>query len=341
MTPRISVLVPAHDDAAYLEANLASLASQTFGDFEAIVADDASVDATPEIARAWAARDRRFRLSRLESNVGMNRNWNRSLGEARGELVIKLDADDAMTPRALELLHAEHAREPALLFAGCRTLDCDLALVVQGPFRADLGFRLHGLDPERRHLRRGLDWLRLGFDDIQLWHSCAQLYRRADLAALGGWDERWIASDTDLILRALALDRPVAHVPEPGILYRRRAGSSSHREHGSGAARLELNMIALRSLAANRGRLRPLGRGLRQNWWRIWRRFLADSRDEAAWGALPAARREALRRLERETASLVPPLGVRLEGDLRHFAWRLRRRLRRSPVPPAEPESRR
>ena len=334
MTPAVSVLVPAHDDGAFLEANLASLAAQTFADFEAIVADDASADATPEIARAWAARDSRFRLSRLETNVGMNRNWNRALAEAAGELVIKLDADDAMTPRALELLHTEHAREPALLFAGCRTLDCDLELSVQGAFRGDAGFRMHGLDPEQRHVRRGLDWLRLCFDDVQLWHSCAQMYRRADLVALGGWDERWIASDTDLILRALALDRPVAHVPEAGILYRRRAGSSSHREHGSGAARLELNMIALRSLAANHARLPPLGRPLRQNWWRLWRRFGADSHDTAAWNALPEPRREQLRRLERETRPLRPPLVVRLEGELRQLAWRLRRPLRRKAAPP-------
>jgi glycosyltransferase involved in cell wall biosynthesis len=321
----VTVLVPAHDDASYLDANLASLAAQTFGDFEAIVADDASSDSTPEIARAWAARDRRFRLSRVESNLGMNRNWNRALAEARAELVLKLDADDAMTPRALELLRAEHAAEPALLFAGCRTLDCDLDLAVQGAFRGDLGFRLHGLDPERRHVRRGLAWLRCGFDDVQLWHSCAMMFRRRDLVALGGWDERWIASDSDLILRALALDRPVAHVPEPGILYRRREGSSSHREHATGAARLELNMIVLRALAAHHERLRPLGRALRQNWWRTWRRFLADSRDRAAWDSLTPNRREQLRGLERDTRSLRPPLAVRLEGDLRHLVWRARR----------------
>lgn len=324
MTPAVSVLVPAHDDAPYLDTCLASLAGQSFGDFEAIVADDASADATPEIARAWAARDARFRLCRVEANVGMNRNWNRALAEARGALVIKLDADDAMTPRALERLQAEHAAEPGLLFAACRTLDCDAELRPGEPYRGDLGLRRHGLDPESRHLRRGLAWLRLCFDDVQLWHSCAQMYRRADLAALRGWDERWIASDTDLILRALALDRPVAHVPELGILYRRRSGSSSHREHGSGTARLELNMIALRSLAANARRLRPLGRALRQNWWRIWRRFRADSRADA-WSTLPASRREALRQLERETASCRPPLALRLEGDLRQLAWRAKR----------------
>lgn len=324
--PRVSVLVPAHNDGDFLDANLSSLAAQTFTNFEAIVADDASHDATPEIAAVWAGRDPRFRLSRLEQNVGMNRNWNRALAEARGDLVIKLDADDAMTPRCLELLVAELDRSPNVRFAACRTLDCDLALAPQQPFLGDEGLRRHGLDPLLRHQLPGRIWLPFCFDDIQLWHSDAQLYRRTDLIALGGWDERWIASDTDLILRALATTRPVVHVPELGILYRRRPGSSSDREHKSGIARLELAMIGVRFLAAEASSLRPLGRGLRQNWWRLWRNFKHESVNSEVLSNLSSERRTSLTALARETSAMTPPLRVRAEGELRHLAWRLRRR---------------
>ncbi len=328
MTPRVSVLVPAHDDGPFLDANLRSLAEQTCSDFEAVVADDASTDDTPQIARAWAARDPRFRLDRIETNIGMNRNWNRALAAAAGELVIKLDADDAMSPRALEFLVAEFDLTPDLLYAACRTLDCDLDLQPLGPFRGDEALRLHGLDPETRHLRRGLEWLRICFDDIQPWTSDAQMYRRSDLLDLGGWETSLMVSDTDLILRALSLDRRVAHVPEFGVLYRRREDSSSHREHASGAARLELNMIALRALHAAAPRLHPWGRALRQNWWRIWRRFLDDRNAQSIWETLPAARRAALEDLQRETLRLPPPLMVRLEGTMRRRAWRARQVLR-------------
>lgn len=335
MTPRVSILVPAHDDGAFLDANLASIAAQGIESLEVVVADDASADDTPRIAAAWSARDPRFRLSRVERNLGMNRNWNRALAEARGDLVLKLDADDAFAPGALGPLVTEFDAVPELLFAACRAVDCDLELRPAGPYRGEEALRLHGLDPERRHERRGLAWLRLCFDDLQPWHSCAQLYRRRDLVALGGWDERWIASDTALILAALALDRPVVHRPEAGLLYRRRRGSSSQREHSTGAARLELNQIALRSLAGNAGRLKPWGRGLRQNWWRLWRRFLADRGDAAAWGALGPERRAELERLQDETATMPPPLAVRLEGELRWRVWRLREALR-----PGSPDGR-
>jgi glycosyltransferase involved in cell wall biosynthesis len=335
MTPRVSVLVPAHDDGPFLDANLASLAAQSFGDFEAIVADDASADDTPRLAAAWQRRDRRFRLSRVERNLGMNRNWNRALAEARGELVLKLDADDALTPPTLELLVAEHDAEPELLFAACRTLDCDLELRPTGPFLGDQALRRHGLDPERRHVRRGLEWLRLCFDDIQPWTSDALLVRRQALVELGGWDERFQISDTDLVLRLAGTDRPAAHVPEPGVLYRRRRGSQSGRDRHTGAHRLEHDLAALRALAAHGRALARRDRALRQNWWRLWRRFVQDASDETLWSALAPARRAALEELQRETLRLAPPLAVQLEGELRWRLWRLRRSLRRAPNPAA------
>lgn len=325
MKPAITVLVPAYNDGVYLEDALRSLERQTLGDYEAIVADDGSADATPEIAARWAASDPRFRLSRLEANVGMNRNWNRALAEARGDFVIKLDADDAMTPRCLELLRAEFEATTGLLFSACRTLDCDERLEVVGPFLGDQGLRMHGLDPERRHVLPGLAWLRMCFDDIQLWHSDAQMYRRGDLIDLGGWDERWFSSDTDLLLRALALDRPVAHVAEPGILYRRRAGSGSDVERERDALSLPLAMMALRSLDANGRRLRPLDRRVRQNWWRLWQLFQVRAEQVRASGV--AAERHPMARLIEETRRLAPPWPVRAEGWLRWRAWQLKHAL--------------
>lgn len=319
MTPRVSVLVPAYNDGRFLDDCLRSLSEQTYSDFEALVADDASSDATAEIAQSWARRDARFRWSRSEVNLGMNRNWNRALKEARGELVVKLDGDDLATPRYLEILTAGLAASPGILFAACRTEDCDESGRILGPFLGDRGFLLHALDPMERHLLPGLDWLRMCFDDIQLWHSDAQMYRRADLVALGGWDERWFSSDTDLILRALQLDRPVLHTPEVGVIYRRRSESGSARERAAGALSLPLAMIALRALAAAGSRLRPLDRRLRQNWWRLWMRFVRESREVEGAGA--AGR---LGPLIRETRELSPPWAVRAEGTLRWWLWRLR-----------------
>ena len=58
--PKVSVLMPCYNAARTLEVALESIASQTLVDFEVIVVDDGSQDATAKILAEWARRDRRF-----------------------------------------------------------------------------------------------------------------------------------------------------------------------------------------------------------------------------------------------------------------------------------------
>src|SRR5688572_7400598 len=118
--PRVSVLVPAWNDGVYLDAALRSLEDQTWRDFEVVIADDGSTDDTPEIAAAWASRDARFSLLRGESNRGMTENWNAALRAARGELLTKLDADDAASPDFLAVMVPE-LDDAAVGAVFCRT----------------------------------------------------------------------------------------------------------------------------------------------------------------------------------------------------------------------------
>ena len=68
----VSVLVPVRDAAAYLDEALQSLAQQTHEDLEVIVVDDGSGDASGDIAREWARRDRRFRVVHQEPRPVVN-----------------------------------------------------------------------------------------------------------------------------------------------------------------------------------------------------------------------------------------------------------------------------
>jgi glycosyltransferase involved in cell wall biosynthesis len=69
----------------YLGEALDSLLGQTLTDFELIISDNASTDATEEICRRYAAEDRRIRYIRQPRNIGANPNHNFVLREARGE----------------------------------------------------------------------------------------------------------------------------------------------------------------------------------------------------------------------------------------------------------------
>jgi glycosyltransferase involved in cell wall biosynthesis len=119
--PRVSVITPAHRAEAFLAATLGSVVSQTYADWEAIVVDDASDDATAEVARGVA--DPRIRVVRSEANLGPAGARNLALDHADGDLVALLDADDRWLPEYLErqvaLFDAEEARRPGVGIVAC------------------------------------------------------------------------------------------------------------------------------------------------------------------------------------------------------------------------------
>lgn len=98
--PRVSVIVPAHDAADTLAETLDSLLAQSDGDWEAVVVNDGSTDATGEIAAAYAERDPRVRVvTQPQGGEGAARNS--GIDVARGDWILFLDADDWMAPDAL------------------------------------------------------------------------------------------------------------------------------------------------------------------------------------------------------------------------------------------------
>lgn len=98
MTPRVSVIIPAHNAAGSLVETLDSIVAQTYISWEAIVADDASTDATKEIAAGYHPQ---VKCVRSPSKLGIGGARNLALREARGELVALLDADDLWMPQYL------------------------------------------------------------------------------------------------------------------------------------------------------------------------------------------------------------------------------------------------
>jgi CDP-glycerol glycerophosphotransferase len=103
MAPRVSVVVPIFNVAAYLEACLDSLAQQTMADLEIIMVDDGSTDESPVIAQRFVARDERFRLVH-QANAGQGAARNTGIGQSGGEFLAFVDSDDVLPPHAYEAL---------------------------------------------------------------------------------------------------------------------------------------------------------------------------------------------------------------------------------------------
>lgn len=99
-SPVFSICIPSYNAAAIIEETLDSVLAQTFGDFEVIVVDDASTDATEEVVRRYG--DPRMRVERNAVNVGYARNVARCWELARGTYVYLLGNDDVLSPVALE-----------------------------------------------------------------------------------------------------------------------------------------------------------------------------------------------------------------------------------------------
>lgn len=111
--------------AAYLEAAIDSILGQTLRDFEFIIVDDASTDASLAIVERFAAQDRRIRILRNDTNQGLGVVLHRGVAEARGEFVARMDADDVAMPERLEKQLRYFHEHPDTDVLGSYAMDID------------------------------------------------------------------------------------------------------------------------------------------------------------------------------------------------------------------------
>ena len=102
--PSISVIVPVYQAEKYVKKCVESVVKQTFPDWELLLIDDCSTDASPAICDQCAAEDDRIRVFHRKKNGGVSAARNVGLNEAKGDYIAFLDADDRFEFRALETL---------------------------------------------------------------------------------------------------------------------------------------------------------------------------------------------------------------------------------------------
>src|SRR6476661_6812532 len=100
-TELVSILMPAHNAQRYLTEAVRSVLAQTHVNFELLAIDDGSTDRTGRILRSFANQDPRVKVVAHE-NRGMGRALNGAMEVARGEWLIRMDADDVMLPHRIE-----------------------------------------------------------------------------------------------------------------------------------------------------------------------------------------------------------------------------------------------
>ncbi len=114
--PRVSVVIPCYNYARYLEDAVRSALVQHGVAVDVTVIDDASTDDSVEVAERLAAEDSRVRLVRHRTNQGHVETSNEALDLAAEEFVVKLDADDLLTPGSLSRSTALLRAKPDVAF---------------------------------------------------------------------------------------------------------------------------------------------------------------------------------------------------------------------------------
>jgi glycosyltransferase involved in cell wall biosynthesis len=140
--PRVSIGLPVYNGQRHLAQTLQTIAAQTFGDFELFICDNASTDATGEIARAFAARDSRAHYVRHATNIGFGRNFRSGLERATGEYFKWATHDDPLGPEFLARCVDVLDRDPSVVLAYPRTklIDGDGAVISEYDNRVHLPY---------------------------------------------------------------------------------------------------------------------------------------------------------------------------------------------------------
>jgi glycosyltransferase involved in cell wall biosynthesis len=210
-SPYVTIGMPVYNGERFLEHAIETTLTQDFGDFELIISDNASTDATEEICRSYVAADPRIRYERLPQNRGAAWNFGNVLVRADpGTRYFKWSAaDDEHAPAYLSTVVSMLDRDPSIALAHCRTADIDEDGHVLKVWDQPVS-RLSSSDPGER-LR----------DLLTLRHECFGAFGviRHDIArsirGLGPY------SDADNVLLAeIALRGRIEHAPD--VLFFRR-----------------------------------------------------------------------------------------------------------------------
>ncbi len=199
--PLVTVIVPAYNEAKVISTTLRSLLSSTYKNLEILVVDDGSVDATADVVAGMAKDNPRIRLIR-QANGGKSTAANRALAEARGDIVVAVDADTLVSPDAIPKMVA-HFANPEVT-AVCGNVEVGNVNGVITAFQAIEYVTSQNFD------RRAFSALNC----ISVVPGALGAWRRAAVLAAGGYSDQTLTEDADLTLTILRRGGRVVYEPE-------------------------------------------------------------------------------------------------------------------------------
>ena len=206
--PKVSVILPFHNAASTLDAAVASIAAQSFTDFDLLLIGNASTDESNTIAKRWAAQDDRIRLI-TEPKIGIAQALNTGLVHATGRYIARMDADDISHSERFAKQVAYLDEHPEIGVLGTRT-------TFSTTVEKSIGMRWFTewqnviLTPHDHYLKR--------FVDAPLAHPTV-MFRRELVEQHGGYNIGPLPEDHELWLRWMDAGVRFAKLPEELLIW--------------------------------------------------------------------------------------------------------------------------
>ncbi|NVK20590.1 MAG: glycosyltransferase [Methylocystaceae bacterium] len=211
--PKITIISPYHNRAQAVRLTLASVARQSFDDFEALIWDDGSTDETWDMLQSVQVElgDNRIKVYRHQPNIGLTAGLNDAIARAEGEYIAVLGSGDECAPDRLAKQAAALDADPEARFCACRSVTVD---EVSGKRFSDEHFS--------GEIIRTAD-----ISEVCPFTHGSVMYRKSALEAVGGYDSifKWCA-DWDVFFRLLDGGHAVYLPEDLYIRYARMDGVS-------------------------------------------------------------------------------------------------------------------
>ncbi len=225
----VSIGVPVYNGENFLKDTLESILQQTFDNFELIISDNASTDATEKICRSYAEKDKRIKYHRNEKNLGAAKNYNLLVDMAKGKYFKWAAADDLIAPEYLTLCVEILDNNPDILVSQTKVRLID----ENNQHLQDYDDQLHFISA-KPHVRLN-NYL---FRKVGMWNAIFGLIRIDQLrkTPLIG---TYIASD-QVLLGELILRGKVYQIPERLFSRRKHPGQADGAYKTGGRAKKAL-----------------------------------------------------------------------------------------------------
>jgi glycosyltransferase involved in cell wall biosynthesis len=196
--------MPVFNEQEYLSKSIESILEQTFEDFEFIIVDDSSTDASREIIEKYASEDKRIRLLCNSVNQGLAVSLNRALSESRGEFIARMDADDIAVGDRLEVQYNFLKEKPDIDLIGSSLYYID--------FAGNTIAHYHAIT-EPEILKKLI--LYKNISPHPTW-----MFRRKIISHLRGYRNLPASQDYDFLMRLLKVGYVVSNIDTPLLYYR-------------------------------------------------------------------------------------------------------------------------